>query len=72
MLTLAYPRRWIRIGLFAVALAGALELLQLAVPDRDASLADALVKMAGALLGIAAAHIWNRSHAGPGVTPAGN
>jgi hypothetical protein len=72
LLTLAYPRHWIRVGLFAVALAGVLELLQLAVPDRDPRLADALVKMAGALAGIAVAQFWNRSHAATGVAPAGN
>jgi VanZ family protein len=72
LLTLAYPRHWIRVGLFAVVLAGALEWLQLVIPDRDARLADALVKMAGALVGIAIAHFWNRSHVGPGVSPAGS
>jgi hypothetical protein len=72
LLTLAYPRHWIRVALFAVVLAGVLELLQLAVPHRDARLADAVVKVAGALTGIAGAYLCNRSRVGPGISPTGN
>jgi VanZ family protein len=72
LLTVAYPKHWFRVGVFAVALAGGLELLQLAAPHRHARLADALVKVAGALAGIAIAHFWNRSRRGPRGAPSGN
>jgi VanZ family protein len=72
LMTLAYPRHWIRVGVFAIALAGGLELLQLAAPHRHARLADALLKMAGALAGIAVAQVWNRLQMRSGDLPAGN
>jgi VanZ family protein len=43
-----------------VAIAVVLEVLQLAMPDRDARVADAAVKVAWALAGIVAADFCNR------------
>lgn len=60
LMVLAYPRYPVRVALIIAAIAVVLEVSQLAVPDRDARLRDVLVKMAGALAGIAAAHSCNR------------
>lgn len=55
MLTLAavaaFPRRWPFIAAAIIAFAGLLELMQALSPTRHARLDDALVKMAGAVIG---------------------
>lgn len=43
--------RWWRIALLALLVSTAIELTQLAVPDRSADIDDVLVNVAGALLG---------------------
>ena len=60
LMALAYPRHPVRVGLIVVAIAIILEVGQLAVPDRDAHVADALVKIAGGLAGAAVATFCNR------------
>jgi hypothetical protein len=72
LMALAYPKRWIRVGLVVIAMAVMLELLQLLVPDRDARLADAFVKIAGGIAGVAAAFFWNRWQIGQHVPAAEN
>lgn len=47
----AFPRRWPVIAAAIIAFAGVLELLQALEPTRHARLDDALVKMAGAVIG---------------------
>jgi glycopeptide antibiotics resistance protein len=46
--------RWWRIALVALFYSVAVELIQLAVPDRSADIDDVIVNVAGALLGFAA------------------
>ena len=60
LMVLVYPRHPVRVGVLLVAIAVVLEVLQLAMPDRDARVADAVVKVAGALVGIVAADFCNR------------
>jgi VanZ family protein len=60
LLVLAYPRHPVRVGILVIAIAVVLEFAQLAIPDRDARVLDALVKVAGGLAGISAAALWNR------------
>jgi hypothetical protein len=60
LFAIAYPRHPLRVGLAIATTAAILELLQLLQPDRDARLADALVKIAGVVAGVAAAFVWNR------------
>jgi glycopeptide antibiotics resistance protein len=43
--------RWWRIALLALLISSAIELTQLAVPDRSADIDDVLVNVAGAMLG---------------------
>lgn len=43
--------RWWRIALLALLVSTAIELIQLAVPDRSADIDDVIVNVAGALLG---------------------
>ncbi|WP_244464058.1 hypothetical protein [Bradyrhizobium japonicum] len=50
----AYPRRTLLVLLLVIGSAACLELMQLATADRHARLADALEKMAGGSLGLAA------------------
>ena len=45
--------RWWRIALLALLYSVAIELIQLAVPDRSADIDDVIVNLAGALLGFA-------------------
>jgi glycopeptide antibiotics resistance protein len=45
--------RWWRIALLALLVSTAIELTQLAVPDRSADIDDVIVNVAGALLGFA-------------------
>jgi VanZ family protein len=52
LMVLAYPRYPVRVALMVVAMAAILEISQLAIPDRDARVADAMVKMAGGLCGL--------------------
>lgn len=60
LVVLAYPQHPVRIGFAVVAAAVILEVAQLAIPDRDARVSDALIKVAGALIGILAAWFWNK------------
>lgn len=50
---IAFPAldRWWRIALLALLISTAIELTQLAVPDRSADIDDVIVNVAGALLG---------------------
>lgn len=54
---LAYPRRWFTLGLFLLAAAFGIELLQYVSPTRHPQFSDALVKAAGAMVGLAAGKI---------------
>ena len=45
--------RWWRVALVALLLSIAIELIQLAVPDRSADINDVIVNLTGALLGFA-------------------
>jgi VanZ family protein len=45
--------RWWRIALVALLYSVAIELIQLAVPDRSADIDDVIVNVAGALVGFA-------------------
>jgi VanZ family protein len=58
---IAYPNRITFVCLLVLGSAVVLELLQIVVPSRDARVLDALEKMAGGVMGIAAADII-RSH----------
>jgi hypothetical protein len=49
---LAYPRQILAVGIGMVALAGALELLQLVDPGRHGQVADFVAKAAGGLIGM--------------------
>jgi len=49
--------RWWRIALVALLYSVAIELIQLAVPDRSADIDDVIVNVAGALLGFTAFHL---------------
>ena len=49
---LAYPKHWFIVGLAVVMGAGGIELFQELSPSRHAQVADALVKAAGASLGV--------------------
>ena len=51
LVAMAAPRRWLSITLFVAAVAAGLEAGQLLIPGRDARVGDALVKMAGGVLG---------------------
>jgi VanZ family protein len=50
---LAYPRRIALVCVLAFGSAVGLELLQIAIPDRDAGVIDAVEKLAGGVAGIA-------------------
>jgi VanZ family protein len=54
---LAYPRHIVLVGLIVVGSAVLLELAQLLTSDRHGRIQDALVKMAGGVLGIAAGRV---------------
>lgn len=47
----AFPRRWVWIAVVAIGFAGLLEAMQALQPTRHAQIDDALVKMAGAVIG---------------------
>lgn len=49
---MAYPRQWAIVALAAIGCAGVFELLQELSPTRHARLDDALVKSAGAAIGV--------------------
>jgi VanZ family protein len=57
LLLLAYPRRLILVVVLVLGVAAALELLQLVTPDRHGHFADACVKAAGGVVGVALAFI---------------
>lgn len=65
LFALAYPRQWLAIAIFLVGGAFAIESTQYLSPSRHPSFSDALVKSAGALVGIAAMRcvmiVWMRS-----------
>jgi hypothetical protein len=69
LMVLAYPRHPVRVGLMVVALAVLLEISQLAIPDRDARVADAAVKVAGGLSGLMLSLLFRRLMTGHGVPP---
>jgi glycopeptide antibiotics resistance protein len=52
---IAFPAldRWLRVALVALLVSAAIELTQLAVPDRSADIDDVIVNVAGALIGYA-------------------
>jgi len=54
---IAYPKRWMSLAPFLVALSFAIEILQELSPTRHARLDDALVKAVGAVAGIIAGKI---------------
>ena len=60
LLALAYPRHLILVVSFVVAFAAILEILQLLVPDRHAQFANAYVKAAGGVAGVAAGFLVSR------------
>ena len=70
LMVLAYPRHPVRVGLTVIAIAVVLEVSQLAIPGRDANVADALVKVAGGLAGIVAAIFCNQRIIRQGPAPA--
>jgi len=55
LFSLTYPRRILFVGLIVFGSAVLLEFLQIFVPDRDARISDALVKLAGGFVGISLA-----------------
>ena len=57
LMGLAYPRHLTLVVLFVVGVAAVLEVLQLVTPDRHGQFANALVKAAGGMTGVAAAFI---------------
>lgn len=52
LFVLAYPRSWFLVGCGVVIASGGFELLQELSPTRHAHLNDAIVKAAGALIGV--------------------
>jgi VanZ family protein len=54
LLCLAYPRHIVLVCLIVLGSAGLLEFAQLLTPDRHGRIQDAIVKMAGGTIGIAA------------------
>ena len=52
LFVVAYPRQWFWIGATMIVGAGLIELLQLATSTRHARVDDALVKAAGAFIGV--------------------
>ncbi len=69
LIVLAYPRHPIKVGFAVVTAAVVLEIAQLAVPDRDAQVSDALIKAGGALIGILVAWCWNKWQASRALRP---
>ena len=62
---LGYPRHRLAILLVVIGIVGVLELAQHLVPSRHGRLPDSIVKVAGALLGLAAAAISPRRKVDP-------
>lgn len=58
---LAYPRRWLTVGLFLVLAAFSIESLQILSPSRHPALSDAVIKAFSALCGVASAQAALRS-----------
>ncbi|MGF7159267.1 VanZ family protein [Rhodoligotrophos appendicifer] len=56
LFSLAYPKRTLEIAVLMTSLVFGLEFAQLVTPDRHARLMDAMVKFAGGLSGLLAAH----------------
>jgi VanZ family protein len=57
---LAYPRQFLVISIGIVAVAGALEVLQLVDPGRHGQVPDFLAKAAGGLIGIICGNVLSR------------
>ncbi|WP_294643282.1 VanZ family protein [uncultured Aureimonas sp.] len=57
LFALAYPKRWLAVGLTIIVGAFAIELLQELSPTRHARLDDALVKAGGAFVGLCLARL---------------
>jgi hypothetical protein len=60
LFALGYPENWKRTALLLMLAAAGFEALQLLAPTRHARVDDALVKAAGAFLGVAAVQIFRR------------
>ena len=69
LMVLAYPQHPVRVGLMVSAIAVLLEISQLAIPDRDARVADAVVKITGGLAGLVVSLFFKRLMTGHGVPP---
>jgi hypothetical protein len=54
---LAYPRRWLTVGLFVVLAAFSIESLQYLSPGRHPALSDAIIKAISAVCGVAGAQL---------------
>jgi hypothetical protein len=63
LFVVAYPSQWIWVGIAVIAGAGAIELLQALSPTRHAHIDDAMVKAAGAAIGIVAGWTLNQFRA---------
>ncbi|WP_082666436.1 VanZ family protein [Aureimonas sp. AU4] len=59
LFVIAYPRRWVAIGLVLILGAGGIELLQLITSTRHARIEDAVVKATGVALGVALGCLFN-------------
>jgi VanZ family protein len=59
LFVVASPHRWRIVGILCIGSAFVIEDLQYLSPTRDPDIADAAVKAAGALLGVAAGHLAN-------------
>lgn len=59
LFVMAYPRQWVVVAVAVIGCAGAFELLQESSPTRHARFDDALVKSAGAAIGVLISWTWN-------------
>lgn len=71
LFSLAYPRQMALVCLIVLGSAVLLELAQLLTPDRHGQIRDALEKMAGGIMGVAAGRIihFGKSRRGPDDPP---
>lgn len=60
LFVIAYPRQWIWVGVLILGSAGAIELLQEMSPTRHANIEDAVIKAAGAAIGLLAGWSFNQ------------
>ncbi|MDB5523037.1 MAG: putative rane protein [Rhizobium sp.] len=63
LFVLAYPRQWMWVAMAAIVGAGAIELLQELSPTRHARIDDAMVKIAGASIGVVIGWTINQTRA---------